>query len=239
MAYQVALLNFTGPLDLLLQLIEQAELQVTQVSLAQVTDQYLEYLAPLHEIDPLELNWFVELASKLLYIKSQALLPESPAQAVDLGESRELEEQLARYRGYKSAAAWLREKLDDGHVSLSRPVATPAPRPVVMGLPPGLDLAQLTQAFAGIQTRLKADRNAMQPAVVKAESITTHAMAREVMNRLAEASPRRLTDLAELAHDREELVVLFLAILELARLGRIGLTQAGQFDDIMVHDDTR
>src|SRR5512137_1534021 len=115
--YQVDLPLFQGPLDLLLHLIEQEELDITKVALAQVTDQYLAYLAVLQEVEAEFLTDFLVIAAKLLLIKSQALLPKPPA-SLAAGEEEDLGEQLARqllaYKRYKEAAQTLRQREDAG-----------------------------------------------------------------------------------------------------------------------------
>ncbi|MEJ2735962.1 MAG: segregation/condensation protein A, partial [Anaerolineae bacterium] len=114
--YQVALPVFEGPLELLLHLIEREELDITQVSLAQVTNQYLDYLAQLSERDPDNLADFLVVAAKLLLIKSRILLPQAPSPTVsdeeDLGE--DLVRQHKEYRRFKEAARWLKELDEEG-----------------------------------------------------------------------------------------------------------------------------
>ena len=108
--YQVALPVFEGPLDLLLHLIERQELDITAISLAQVTNQYLEYLAGASERDPDNLADFLVVAAKLLLIKSRVLLPQPPAppaaEEEDLGD--DLVRQLVEYKRFKEAARWPR-----------------------------------------------------------------------------------------------------------------------------------
>src|SRR5512137_1310390 len=85
--YQISTPVYTGPLDLLLDLIEHAELDITSLALAQVTDQYLDYLEQIAERDPAEVSAFLVIAARLVQIKSAALLPKPPpveqAQEVD------------------------------------------------------------------------------------------------------------------------------------------------------------
>ncbi|RLC70356.1 MAG: chromosome segregation protein ScpA, partial [Chloroflexi bacterium] len=114
--YQVRLPVFEGPLDLLLHLIEREELDITSVSLAQVTDQYLTYLS-LMEKPPAEvLADFLVVAAKLLLIKSRALLPQPPGslstEEEDVGE--DLARQLIEYRRFKRVAESLRRREEAG-----------------------------------------------------------------------------------------------------------------------------
>jgi segregation and condensation protein A len=103
--YRVNTEVFEGPLDLLLQLIERAELDITRLALAQVTDQYLAYMRTLQEHDAAEVSAFLVIAARLIQIKSEALLPrpvERPVGEEDPGEA--LARQLRLYRMFKRAA---------------------------------------------------------------------------------------------------------------------------------------
>lgn len=111
--YQVFTEVYEGPLDLLLDLIEHAELDITRLALAQVTDQYLDYLHHLQQRNAEEVSLFVVIAAKLLQIKSAALLPR---QAVELGSDEEedpgeaLARQLIIYKRFKELGAYLEER---------------------------------------------------------------------------------------------------------------------------------
>ncbi|MBW3538022.1 segregation/condensation protein A [Candidatus Parcubacteria bacterium] len=232
MPYQVALLNFEGPLDLLLQLIERSELEITQISLADVTEQYLEYIERLNRLDPEELNRFLELASRLVYIKSLALLP-GTADRVDETEISELAEQLAEYRRYQKATEYLKRLLAEGRRSWSRPPEAAARDAVAAGelpAPPNLELEPLRRAFAAALAKLP-------PAATDATLGRTVSLT-EMTERIRRwARPGRATGLGQLlrtAADRMEVLVLFLALLELVKSGHIRVSQSGQFDDIQL-----
>ncbi len=116
---------FEGPLDLLLHLIEREELEITSVSLIQVTDQYIGMLRAQDQIDMRGLADFVAVGAKLLFLKSRALLPRSPDQLAEdeiIAEeiATDLTAQLEEYRAYKNAASYLRELEDAGHRSFPR-----------------------------------------------------------------------------------------------------------------------
>jgi len=94
--HQISLEQFEGPLDLLLQLIEKNKLQVTEISLAQITDQYLDYIAGSEQVASEEMADFLLIASKLIYLKSKYLLPD--LSLVDEDDADSLEKQLKIYR---------------------------------------------------------------------------------------------------------------------------------------------
>ena len=111
--YTVSTPVYEGPLDLLLSLIEHAELDITSVSLASVTDQYLERIRALPNMDAEEISAFLVIAAKLIQIKSEALLPRPPVREVgeeDLGES--LARQLRLYKKFKEVTVWLQERTE-------------------------------------------------------------------------------------------------------------------------------
>jgi segregation and condensation protein A len=111
--YTVQTPVYEGPLDLLLDLIERAELDITEVSLALVTDQYLAHINGIEELNADEISAFLVIAAKLLQIKSEALLPRPPAR--EPGEedaSRSLVDQLRLYKRFKEIGAWLSTRQD-------------------------------------------------------------------------------------------------------------------------------
>ena len=101
--YKISTEVYSGPLDLLLQLIEKAELDITRLALAQVTDQYLEYMHNLEEQDAAEVSAFLVIAAKLVQIKSSALLPRSPVPSLEPEEDpgEMLARQLIIYKRFK------------------------------------------------------------------------------------------------------------------------------------------
>jgi segregation and condensation protein A len=118
--YQISLpgFDFEGPLDLLLQLIERNELPITEIALANIADEYVAYVNRLSEVNPAEIAEFLVIAAKLLYIKSQALLPAPPARSGDAVDAataaEELIAQLREYKQIKEAAQFLRERQEGG-----------------------------------------------------------------------------------------------------------------------------
>src|SRR5215212_2179637 len=128
--YTFQLPAFEGPLDLLLKLIEREELDITEIALAQVADQYLAHVRALEQPEPDALSSFLVLAARLLLIKSRVLLPRPPA-APGPGdppdEAAELARQLREYQRYKQAAGLLRTWQADGRRSYLRAAPPIAP----------------------------------------------------------------------------------------------------------------
>src|SRR3990172_4509276 len=132
-----------GPLDLLLQLIEREELDITRVSLAQVTDQFLAYLKILERLNIADIADFLVAAARLLLIKSEALLPRPPERQPDEEDpGYELARQLLAYKRYKEIAGALHERAEAGPRTYLR--LAPPPKAGDFGRKPMLDMRGLT-----------------------------------------------------------------------------------------------
>src|SRR5438045_4294278 len=130
-SFEVRLEVFEGPLDLLLKLIERKQLEISKVSLAEVAEGFLEYLEAHPNMPPGPLASFVWVASKLLWIKSQALLPRPPAirtEDDDEDPGDELVRRLEAYKRVQDAAKWLRSREAEGLKSYERPAPLEVPR---------------------------------------------------------------------------------------------------------------
>ncbi len=146
--YEVHVPQFEGPMDLLLHLIEKEELDITRLALAQVTDQFLAYVERMREAVAIgDVADFLVVAARLLWIKSQALLPRPPAPPSEEREEEadDLVEQLRRYRRYKEAARWLRQRDAEGRHTYIRLAPPPRPQRLTLELG-GLTVAELRSA---------------------------------------------------------------------------------------------
>jgi segregation and condensation protein A len=221
---------FDGPLDLLLQLIERRELDITTVSLAQVADNYLSRVRAMRRVDPYGLAEFIAVAAKLLLIKSTALLPrpERGPDAEELEDPTDLTERLREYKLIKTAATALQEREEQGLRSYGRlaPLQPPPPRPKRDAGAP-LDLLRAFQRLAEeIARRPKEEVVEREPF-----SITD----RIDMFRGRCVAGERISLLELLARaGRGEAVATFLALLELLRLGEVEAVQDGLFGDVIV-----
>jgi segregation and condensation protein A len=229
--YQVALPVFAGPLDLLLHLIEREELDITAISLAQVTDQYLAYLAQLSERDPADLASFVVVAAKLLVIKSRALLPRPPAPpAPEEEEADDLLQQLLEYKKVKEAARLLQELEAAGRQSYVR--LAPPPRlqaPIDVG---DVTLEDLLAAVREVLT-LKPPEPLLSQAVRPVTVRLSQQMAL-IEQETAEGRTVSFRHLLAQAASRIEIIVTLLALLEMIKQLRIQVQQDRLFGDILI-----
>lgn len=222
---------YEGPLDLLLNLIEHAELDITAVSLAMVTDQYLAYLNGLEEINADEISAFLVIAAKLLQIKSEALLPRPPAREPgeeDLGRS--LVDQLKLYKRFKEIGGWLHERLDAN----LRTYLRIAPPPKVEAK---LDLSNITlEKLVQVANEAFAKESAKKPLgeVIAAPRITIREKIDMIAKVMKEVEHSTFRTLVTQGASRLEIVVTFLAMLELIKRYRIQAHQEGLFDDIEI-----
>jgi segregation and condensation protein A len=231
--YQVDLPMFQGPLDLLLHLIEQEELDITKVALAQVTDQYLAYLAVLQEVEAEFLTDFLVIAAKLLLIKSQALLPKPPPSLAaeeeeDLGE--QLARQLVAYKRYKEAAHTLRQREDAGLRTFVRVAPPPKIEPRL-----SLDDVTLDDLVAAVQQALSI-RPADAPVgeVIAPVTVTIGQQMALIQDELAAQPEVSFNRLLRRASSRLEIIVTFLAVLELIKQYAIDVRQEVPFGDIVI-----
>jgi segregation and condensation protein A len=229
--YKVQTPAYEGPLDLLLDLIERAELDVTSVSLAMVTDQYLAYIRGLEKLNPDEISAFLVIASKLLQIKSEALLPRPPARAPGEEDiARSLVDQLKLYKRFKEIGTWMNERQ---HANL-RTYLRIAPPPKVE---PRLDLSNITleKLVAAAQIAFAKDRS-QQPLgiIIAAPRITIREKIDFITKTMKEMGRSSFSALLNPGATRLEVVVTFLAMLELVKRYRIEARQETLFSDIEI-----
>ncbi len=233
--YQVQTPLYQGPLDLLLHLIEKAELDITQLALAQVTDQFLAYLQTLDHLETEELSYFIVIATKLLYIKSQMLLPQS---SLDLSteeeNSEDLVRQLKEYKKFRQIATWLGERESQGLKTYLRL----APPPKVESLVDLSDLDLQTfllaaqNVFRNVENSSEVHRTIIKPRYSIKEQIY------RIVQVLKETGRTSFRTLTRSFHSRAEVITLFLALLELIKQQQIEIQQAALFDDIEIFPTT-
>jgi segregation and condensation protein A len=227
-AYSILLPVYEGPLDLLLDLIERSELDITKVSLAAVTDQYLEYIRQIEERDLADLASFLVIAARLLQIKSEALLPRPPVREPgeeDPGDA--LARQLVAYKRYKQVAVQLAERMD-GHL---RTFLRVAPPPVVepkLDLR-GLDRFALRQAMLDV---LAAAREEDLTQTITAPKVRIRDKIALIFQAIRTAGRASFRELLRRARSRIEIVVSFLAVLELVKQRKVLADQERLFGDI-------
>ena len=231
--YNVKLDLFEGPLDLLLFLIKKNEMDIYNIPMELITEQYLEYLSLLKELSLDNVGEFILLASQLIYIKSQMLLPES-----ERGETEELEDprlelvqKLLEYRKFKNAAINL-DKLQDEEADRYPRFAQIVLDDVEDSETKKLDvnIFELLEAFSEILKKRTLDASLE----VGHETITVADKITELMERLKNEIQLSFYDFLETTRTRMELICSFLAVLELIKQGEIIACQNESFGDIIL-----
>jgi segregation and condensation protein A len=228
--YTVIIPVYEGPLDLLLQLIEHAELDITSVSLALVTEQYLTYIHQM-QVPAEEISAFLVVAAKLLQIKSEALLPRPPVREAgeeDLGES--LARQLRIYKRFKELSNWLDERASQ-HIRTFLRVAAPLKVEGRLDLS-NITLADLLLAAEDIFSE-EAEKQALET-VISAPRITIREKIALIAERLGKNRNANFSGLLGKKPSRLEVVVTFLALLELIKRYRVSAQQEKLFSDIHI-----
>jgi len=228
--HEIRIEKFQGPLDVLLQLIEQEKLDITEISLAQVTDQYLQYIERATELNPDEVADFLVIASKLLLIKSRVLLP-----MLHLGgeeEEYDLERQLKLYKEFLEASKVINKMWQAGNIMYNRPKPLLLKEHGNFTPPEGVTMEKLKAVWQRVLKQLEPIIKIPQVTVQKAISITEkiNDLKKKI---LATAHLNWYTLMAE-AKDKTEVIVSFLALLELVKQRQIIVRQAELFHDINI-----
>ena len=221
---------FQGPLDLLLYLINKNEINIYDIPIATITQQYLDHLELMHELNLNVAAEFIMLAVQLIEIKIRMLLPKPPVEeGMEEDLRRPLVEQLLEYQTYKLAAQQLREKEESASMLWSRPPTFDAEtnREELVEA----NLYDLVHAFALLLKRT--GRSAELE--IRADQFSVKQKIQELSEYLEGVEHFSLTEYAKALRTRGEMIVLFLAILEMIRLNMMRIYQSGTFSDILIY----
>ena len=234
--YPIKLENFEGPLDLLLHLIRKNEVDIYDIPILPITQQYLEYLDLMRELDLDAAGEFLVMAATLIHIKARMLVPRLEQEVEDEGDAEDPRDALVRrlieHQKYKAAA----ELLHDRETVRSAQWGRPDERLTdIAGVPfereLEVDLFGLLQAFEAVLKRARE-----RPGVpVPGEEVSLEERTRQVLQRLSETDGCGFEDLFEGAYDRGDLVTTFLALLEMIRLRLIRVFQSGGLGPMRVY----
>ncbi|MBT4856992.1 segregation/condensation protein A [Candidatus Uhrbacteria bacterium] len=220
---------FSGPLGLLLELLDKRELEITDVALADIADEYLLRLESA-DVLPEELADFLLIASRLIYLKSRELMPylRMDEEEEEIGE---LEEQLRLYRLFVNAAEKINEQFSNTERSFERPFTRikidqkPAFAPAE-----NLTSDNLRTAFAGLLKRLQPFFTLQQVSMERVKSVEERIS--ELTTVLQSRASMKFQDVVSGAKRKMDVVVSFLALLELARRQHVSVRQSGQ--DVLI-----
>lgn len=229
MPVQIRLEQFEGPLDLLFALIEERKLDITSVSLSAVTDQFLHYIAAHHGMHPEELADFLVVAAKLLLLKSRELLPSLHADEDD----HDLEKQLKMYKLYYDASQKVGRLAGRGTFSFARASILRVESSDRSFRPPesvtGDDLAR---TFRVLLKRLEPFVTITEDVIIRTVNIQEKILA--IRERIMKEATLNFEHLIHSARDRTEIIVTFLALLELVKQRMVAVVQHSAFSSITV-----
>jgi len=237
-AYPIRLENFEGPLDLLLHLIKQHEVDIYDIPIALISRQYLDYLHLMQELNLDVAGEFLVMAATLIHIKSRMLLPRpAPEQELDDEDPRaSLVARLLEHQRYKTAAELLHERETVRSAQCTRPdgrvaaIAADGDEPELE-----VDLFSLLAAFRSVVERARRRPDVPLPT----EWISVETRIEQLTARLANVEACGFDELFEDAMTRADLIVTFLAVLEMIRLKLVRVFQAGPFGEIRVYHRDR
>lgn len=229
--FELRLPNYEGPLDVLLRLIEEQELEITAVSLASVADQFISYMSTMANRDPQTIANFLSVAAKLILIKSRALLPTATVPQEEQEETDDLVSQLRAYQLFKRAAKLLKER---EHQNLRAFNVQPPhiPRPQSKALPlDNVTLEMLARAMQRVVDRL------MPPPPVDEVMSRLPFTVNDCMDRIQTSVKHgkvTFTELLEGVNTRVEVVITLLALLELLKRYTVRARQETAFGEIII-----
>ena len=232
--YPIKLENFEGPLDLLLHLVRKNEVDIYDIPILLITEQYLEYLDLMKELDLA--GEFLVMAATLIHIKARMLVPRLDKEAEEEEGTEDPRDTLVRrlieHQKYKAAAELLHERETVRSAQWGRPderVTEIAGEPFERELE--VDLFGLLQAFQSVLRRAR-DRPGL---LVPGEQVSIETRTRQLMERLSETGACGFEDLFDGARGRSDMVTTFLALLEMIRLRLIRVFQSVSFGPLRVY----
>ena len=240
MAYVVSLRQFDGPLDLLLTLISKAKIDICDIFVSEITEQYLEFMAGVDELDMDSASEFLQMAATLIEIKSRALLPVPPKEPEEGEETPEeaLIRQLTEYKAYKELSQDMKALEEAARQMLSKlPEEYPLPPPEFELT--GLTMDALTHALARVLARLERSEEAPRTREVRSDTHTVQSCMHEIQKRLRKGVSIPFESLFDDDPCREQIVSLFMAMLELLKLNRLNIRQTANFGEILLSAPSR
>jgi segregation and condensation protein A len=238
--YPIRLENFEGPLDLLLHLIKKNELNIYDIPISLITEQYLQYIELMQELNLDVAGEFLVMAATLIHIKSRTLLPRPPSPEELAREEEDPREALVRrlieHQRFKAAADLLHDRETLRSAQWPRSDASLADVAGEEGEPElEVDLFSLLAAFRGVLDRAKQRPKILLPP----EQVSIESRIEVLLTRLSDTEACGFEDLFGDVSSRGDLIVTFLALLEMIRLKLVRIFQAGPFGEIRVYKRSR
>ena len=234
MPYIVSLKQFDGPLDLLLTLISNAKVDIQDIFVSEITEQYLETMKLVDELDMDSASEFLQMAATLLEIKSRAMLPKppKPESEDELSPEEALIRQLTEYKQFKEASERMHQLEEEARALMTKmPEEYPLPPPNIEIT--GLTLDKLVRAFQRVLARAEASEQAenMANREIRRDQFTVSGCMSRIARKLR-GGRFAFSELFDERMSRAELITMFSALLEMAKLGRVHIEQEAAYEEI-------
>lgn len=233
--YHVHIKQFDGPLDLLLYLIEKAEVDIREVFVSEITSEFLSYLSELSELDMDMASSFISVAATLVYMKSRSLMPKPRREDEEVEEDpgEALIRQLREYKAFREASQDMRRLYDEASAMRTRlPMEFPLPpREIILK---DTTVEGLYHALLVALDRVPEDKKEESVRNVEADRFTIRSCTRLIRDSLRENNGRLLFLPLMAGRSKLEIIVCFMALLEMLRRGEISLKQEKSFGDISI-----
>jgi segregation and condensation protein A len=226
--YKIKIEKFSGPMDLLLQLLDRHELEITEIAIAEVTDQFIVHIEDIVDQDAEELADFLVLATRLLYLKSKALLPLLEDEEEELDD---LERQLKMYKQFVDASKVIEEMIGKKRFTFSREKA-PMKTVVEFSPPVGLRMKTMRSIYLSVLKRL--DPLVKLPAQMMEKTVSLQKTIFDLKDLITKQKKMGFNELMGNAKNRTEVIVNFLAVLELVKQRQLIVKQKSLFEDIQL-----
>lgn len=235
MDYSIHIDQFDGPLDLLLHLINDAKISIEEVFVSEITSQYLAYLSELDRIDMEAASEFISIAATLLYMKSRQLLPRSEPDPTEEDPGERLIRQLHEYQAFKEAGMRLSERLAEAEKSFTKlpeDILFPPPEYILTNV----SLGALRDAYIEILNRSeqKTHRDGETVRAVRADAYTVRHQIKKVRSALRTRKRFTFDSLFDDCANRMEIIVTFMALLEMLAHGELSVRQDEPFAPITI-----
>ncbi len=233
-SFRVKLNQFEGPLDLLLTLIKSAKIDICDIFLSEITEQYLAIVSDISDVDVDKASDFIEMAATLLEIKSKKLLPKPPVEIEEDEETPEqkLIRQIEEYKLFKEASERLKE-IEDVNKFYKEP--DPKAGDFRYVLPNDLNLDNLIQAFSKLLFKVNLKAEVPVERKIEKDRFTVSQKMGQIKDLLLIKNRFKFSELFEADYSKSEIINTFLALLELLKTQIISVEQKGTFEDIIIN----
>lgn len=235
--YSIKINNFEGPLDLLCHLIDKNKMDINNISIVEIADQYIDYINSMEKMDLEVTGEFIIMASNLIYIKSKSLLPVEKEEVDEIDPQEELINRLKEYKKFKEASKILRERMEEyKYLYYKEPelIKFEANKCLDVTYPSDLlpeTFLKLSQDNLNKINHSASDINRL----VQSEKVTVRSKIKEILKQLITHKSFAFNKVFTIKKkSKVEIVTAFLAMLELNKANKINVTQSHVFGDILV-----